>query len=98
ARAVRGNSSPTRPMHDEVKLPLQVLVKTDADPEEVLPTAKSRRPSPLKSPNATERGLRPTAKFLGAPKVPSPLPRSTLTVPWRKNGPPPPPSRDTSLL
>jgi hypothetical protein len=32
-----------------------------------LATARSSLPSPLKSPVATERGLIPTGKFVGAP-------------------------------
>ena len=37
-------------------------------------------PSPVRSATATARGLRPTAKVCWTLKVPSPLPRSTLTV------------------
>src|SRR5262249_60553716 len=44
------------------------------------PTARSRRPSPLTSPTATEEGLVPARKFRAAWKVPSPLPSSTLTL------------------
>ena len=36
-------------------------------------------PSPLRSATATERGCSPTAKVAWGWKVPSPLPRSTLT-------------------
>src|SRR5204863_350684 len=43
-------------------------------------TARSGRPSPLKSPAATVSGSEPAAEYWAARKVPSPLPGSTLTL------------------
>src|SRR5262249_7878868 len=45
-----------------------------------LATARSRWPSPLKSPTATDRGPCPAGKLRAVWKLPSPLPRSTLTL------------------
>src|SRR6266404_5750602 len=47
-------------------------------------TARSRLPSPLKSPTATDLGNDPISGYFTAGfKVPSPLPRSTLIAPFR---------------
>ena len=43
--------------------------------------ATSGRPSPLKSPTVTAKGHEPAAWSIGEENVPSPKPRSTLTVP-----------------
>src|SRR5262245_59912494 len=66
---------------DDEKLPPLAFVKTDTVLEERLLTAKSGRPSPLKSPTATDWALDPTVKVRGAWTVPSPFPSSTLTEP-----------------
>ena len=44
-------------------------------------TARSGIPSPLKSPTTTPCGSSPTVKAVCDPKVPSPTPSRTLTVP-----------------
>ena len=57
-------------------LPLSGGVAESALPQ--LVTARSGSPSPLKSPTAAERGLRPSVpKASGDSKVPSPWPSST---------------------
>src|SRR4051812_41624666 len=45
-----------------------------------LATARSTRPSPLKSPDATPRALDPRVYVAGDCSVPSPLPKNTLTA------------------
>ena len=49
-------------------------------------TARSGLPSPLKSATVTSSGLVPAVRFTAGPKVPSPLPKSTLAplapAPW----------------
>src|SRR6516225_5753814 len=67
--------------NEDEKLPPPAFVKTDKISCESLLTAKSGRPSPLKSPTATDWEPEPVAKFRGARNVPSPLPSNTLTVP-----------------
>src|SRR6516164_2283750 len=59
-----------------------VLNSTESLLEAGLATATSVRPSPLKSPVAIEAGYIPIVKLSAVPKLPSPLPGSTLTVPF----------------
>jgi hypothetical protein len=58
------------------------LISTETLLEAALATARSGRPSPLKSPTATAAGAVPTAKFTAGWKLPWPLPRSRLTLPF----------------
>src|SRR5207247_8154570 len=57
------------------------LSRTERLLELELADAASGRPSPLKSPTATQIGYGATAAFTGALKVSAPVPSSTLTVP-----------------
>ncbi len=63
-------------------LPSSTAIEVALPPPKVA-TARSARPSRLKSPTTTQLGLlpEPTEKFRGAWNVPSPLPSSTETSP-----------------
>src|SRR5918911_3287347 len=61
----------------KLKLPPGPARSTETLPEPGLATARSRCESPVKSPAATEEGLVPAGKLVGAPNVPSPRPSST---------------------
>src|SRR6516165_8693133 len=63
------------------KLPPPVLEKTLTVAAMLLPTAKSGRPSPLKSPTATDVAPALAPKLRGTWKVPSPLPSKMLAEP-----------------
>jgi hypothetical protein len=56
-----------------------VFNSTPTDLPNVLATARSGRPSPLKSAAATPKLLKLSAKFTGLAKLPSPLPAKTCT-------------------
>src|SRR5437763_7348287 len=60
---------------------IPLLSSTETLLELELADAASGRPSPLKSPTATQIGYEPTAAFTGGLKAPVPVPSSTLTVP-----------------
>src|SRR5262249_44485462 len=64
----------------KVPSPLPRKMLTELLAVELLATARSNFPSPLKSPTATERGFTPVAGEDIKLKVPSPWPRKTLTV------------------
>src|SRR5258708_4804469 len=57
-----------------------LLISTETLLELALATAKSSRPSRLKSPTATEEGGLPAGKLRASWKLPSPLPKSTETL------------------
>src|SRR5439155_1305043 len=56
-----------------------LLISTETLSELKLVTTRSGRPSPLRSPMATEVGFTPAPKLTGSRKVPSPLPSSNKT-------------------
>src|SRR5260370_31358322 len=56
-----------------------LLISTETSLEYWLATARSGRPSRLKSPTAMDQAKLPAAKLRGAWKLPSPLPKSTET-------------------
>src|SRR5262249_50048902 len=58
----------------------QALIRIDTLLLPALTTARSRVPSPVKPPIATERAPDPTLKFAAASKLPSPVPDSSETV------------------
>src|SRR5439155_11825128 len=72
---------PTRRTSDPApKLPVPVPSSTATLLDPLRATARSGRPSPLKSPTATEDGRDPTVKLVAAPKLPVPVPSSTDTL------------------
>src|SRR4051794_10324072 len=56
------------------------LRSTDTLLDSSLVTARSGRPSPFRSPTATDVGLEPTAKSVFGHRLPVPSPNSTETV------------------
>src|SRR5260370_12611199 len=56
-----------------------LLISTETLSEFWLATARSGRPSRLKSPTAMDQAKFPAAKLRGARKLPSPLPKNTQT-------------------
>ena len=58
----------------------QLLSRIDTLLEAPFATARSSKPSPLKSATATEWGVAPAAKFIAAPKLPVPVPNRIDTL------------------
>ena len=54
-----------------------LFISIQTSPEPLLATTRSGRPSPLKSPMATDEGLLPAPKVAPQGKLPSPAPRNT---------------------
>ena len=62
------------------KFPVPVPTRIETLLEPKLPTARSGRPSPLKSSLVSERGTEPVVKSVFVPKLPVPVPSSTETL------------------
>src|SRR6266852_4927983 len=62
------------------KVPSPLPKSTETLLEPKFATAKSRLPSSLKAPTATEEGALPAVTFRAGWKLPSPLPKSTDTL------------------
>src|SRR4051812_13039961 len=71
---------PTGKLDPAAKVPSPFPRSTDTVLDPKLVTARSSRPSPVRSTAATKDGLTSVAKLWAAWKVPSPFPSSTETL------------------